>query len=83
MRRFVLAAAFASILATLPGYAFASASLQAEEQHPANLRYIFAAFMAIWAGYFLYALFMGWRERKLRRDVEELQTLLKERAKKS
>ncbi|MSQ31820.1 MAG: hypothetical protein EXR59_01075 [Dehalococcoidia bacterium] len=82
MRRFVLAAAFASILVMLPGYAFASASLQVE-QHPTNLRYIFAAFMAIWAGYFLYALFMGWRELKLRRYVEELQTLLKDRAKKS
>lgn len=74
--------AFTAIMAMLPGYAFAGASLQAEE-HPANLRYIFAAFMAIWAGYFLYAMFMSWRERKLRRDIEELQLQLKERAKKS
>ena len=82
MRRTVLAAALAVFVLALPHFAHAGASLQAVE-HPTNLRYIFAAFLAIWSGFFLYTMFLSWRERKLRRDVEELKILIQERAKKS
>ena len=82
MSRMFLAAAFVVFLFVSPHYSLASVSVQAE-QHPTNLLYIFAAFMAIWAGFFLYTMFMAWRERKLRRDVEELKVQLRERAKKS
>ncbi len=81
MRRTVLAISLAVSALVLPDYALAGASLQVEE-HPANLRYIFAGFLAIWAGFFLYTMFMAWRERKLRRDVEDLKLQIQERIKK-
>lgn len=82
MRLTLLASGVAMFMAVLPHYALASVGMQAEE-HPANLRYIFAAFLAIWAGFFLYTVFMAWRERKLRRDVEDLKIQIQERANKS
>ena len=51
--------------------------------HPTNLRYILAAFLAVWVGYFLYAMLMSWRERRLRRDVEELRGQVAEKGKKN
>lgn len=80
--KLLFAIAFAVMLVAMPHFALASAPMQVEE-HPANLRYIFAAFLAVWAGFFLYAVFMTWRERKLRRDVEELKLQIQEKAKKA
>ncbi len=80
MRRTILVVTLAVFVLALPHYSFASVTMQAVE-HPTNLRYIFAAFLAIWAGFFLYTMFMAWRERKLRHDVEELKIQIQEKAK--
>ena len=66
--------------AAMPVVAMAgTAGLAQANANPANLRYIFAAFLAAWAGFFLYALFMARRERQLKREVEELRRQMEER----
>ena len=70
--------------AAMPVAAMAATSDLAQgNDNPANLRYIFGAFLAAWAGFFLYALFMSRRERRLKREVEELRRQMEERKEKA
>ena len=38
-----------------------------------NLGYLLAGFLAVWAGLFAYAFYMGRRSRELEREVEDLR----------
>ena len=44
-----------------------------------NLGYLLAGTLLTWAGFFAYALYIGRKNRELRREVEELRALLAER----
>lgn len=42
-----------------------------------NLSYLFAAFAVIWAGVFVYILFLAQKQRQLRHDIDWLKETLK------
>ena len=63
----VLITALAAIAAT------PAAPVAQEAAGDSNLGYLLAAFLAVWAGLFAYAFYMGRRGRELEREVEELR----------
>jgi CcmD family protein len=50
-----------------------AAPVAQEAAGDSNLGYLLAAFLAVWAGLFAYAFYMGRRGRELEREVEELR----------
>ncbi len=63
-------------LAAPPAMAAASAQSAPGES---NLGYLLAGTLLTWAGFFAYAVYIGRKNRELRREVEELRAALRER----
>ena len=47
-----------------------------------NAGYLFAAFSVVWAGVFIYVLFLSGRQAKLRQEINSLKEELKDKEKK-
>lgn len=73
----VLLAAVALIALAAPS-AMAAASAQSAPGE-SNLGYLLAGTLLTWAGFFAYAVYIGRKNRELRREVEELRAALVER----
>jgi CcmD family protein len=71
MRALALIAVLITALAAMA--ATPAAPVAQEAAGDSNLGYMLAAFLAVWAGLFAYAFYMGRRGRELEREVEELR----------
>lgn len=72
----LMAAGALAALAAPPAMAAASAQSAPGES---NLGYLLAGTLLTWAGFFAYAVYIGRKNRELRREVEELRAALAER----
>ncbi len=46
-----------------------------------NFDFVFAAFAIIWIVFFVYILLLSQRQKRLQRDIEQIQAKLREQAK--
>ena len=44
-----------------------------------NLPLLFAAFAVTWGAFFIYLLFLSWRQSEVRKDLDELKRALEEK----
>ncbi len=67
-------ALIAVLITAVAAIAAAPAAPAAQEAAgESNLGYLLAGFLAVWAGLFAYAFYMGRRGRELEREVDELR----------
>jgi CcmD family protein len=67
-------ALIAVLITALAGLAAAPAAPAAQEAAgESNLGYLLVAFLAVWAGLFAYAFYMGRKGRELEREVDDLR----------
>ncbi len=78
--RLTIITALLLLLAALPSTAMAAAPGQSAGGN-GNLGFLLAGTALAWAGFFVYAYYLGRKNQDLRREIEELRQLLKEREK--
>ncbi len=77
--RFITAVAATLIVLALTAPAALAAPLADDAPGESNLGYLLAGTLLTWAGFFAYAIYLARKNRELRREVEDLRRLLRER----